>query len=134
MACAVAGHALQKKAYELVLNLKDGSQITYQLDERVVMTLDEQSVVLTRADFTAEYPLEEIDSFDQCEVEVDPESLERVSASNTQGAVVIYTLDGQELRRIAPDSEQQASFLLHDLKPGTYVISNGVSTYKIMKR
>lgn len=134
MACTLAGNALEKKAYELVLILKDGSKIIYHLDKKVTMTLGKESIVMTRDDFSAEYALEDIDSFDQKEVEGYIDSLERVSAWNTQQDVVIYSTDGRMVRRITPDSERQATYLLNDLETGAYVISNGTSTYKIVKQ
>ncbi len=132
MAITVAGFAIEKKMYELKLNLKDGSAITFLLDEKVTMTFGDKTVVFTRANFTAEYDLESIESINQNEVE-DESALERVSAAKTPGDIVICTLDGSEVRRIKADG-QQATYLLGDLAPGAYVISNGVSTYKIMKR
>lgn len=134
MASTMMGYALEKKMYELELNLRDGSVITFLLNQKVTMTFGEKKVVITRADFTAEYDLESIVKFNQKETEDYLESLERVSASSTQGDIVIYTLGGGEVSRIKPDEQQQASYLLKDLAPGAYVISNGTTTYKIMKQ
>lgn len=134
LASTVMGYGYEKKAYELVLNLKDGSKITYLLDKKVMMTYGQSTITLTSEEIEAVYELENISSFDQVELEPDPEALEHVSASNTPDEVVIYTLEGKVVRRIATNEEREASFLLNDLQQGTYVITNGVTTYKLMKK
>ncbi|MBQ0024080.1 MAG: T9SS type A sorting domain-containing protein [Prevotellaceae bacterium] len=133
MVGAVPSFALDKQFYELVLFLKDGTTVTYQLEEKVVMTFEEKTVVLKTEEMTAEYALEDISSFDQREAEV-PQAVENVTAANVKGDVVIYDMNGRLVRRIAPNESQKASFMLRDLDNGVYVIKNGVTTYKFMKR
>lgn len=134
LASTAMGYGYEKKAYELVLNLNDGSKITYLLDKKVMMTFGETTITLTSEEIESVYELANVLSFDQKELETDPEALERVSASNTQNEVVIYDLKGAVVRRIAANEEREASFLLNDLQQGTYVITNGVTTYKLMKK
>lgn len=134
LASTAMGYGYEKKAYELVLNLNDGSKIMYLLDKKVMMTFGETTITLTSEEIESVYELANVLSFDQKELETDPEALERVSASNTQNEVVIYDLKGAVVRRIAANEEREASFLLNDLQQGTYVITNGVMTYKLMKK
>lgn len=134
LASTAMGYGYEKKAYELVLNLNDGSKITYLLDKKVMMTFGETTITLTSEEIESVYELANVLSFDQKELETDPEALERVSASNTQNEVVIYDLKGAVVRRITANEEREASFLLNDLQQGTYVITNGVTTYKLMKK
>lgn len=130
----LTGYGYEKKAYELILNLKDGSTITYQLDKKVVMTLDQEKLVLTAEDVVAEYLLENIADMNQKEVEVNPEALEHVTATGTLGLVTIYDISGRKVRSIQANEQQQASYNLGDLQQGTYVITDGVTTYKLMKK
>lgn len=132
---AISGFAYDKQYYELVLTMKDGSTITYQLDKKFVLTFADTKIVLESENVRAEYEITDISSFEQNNIPApDDDAVESVTTSNSNGPVLIYDLNGRFVRSISADESRQAQFMIDDLREGVYVIKNGVTTYKIIKK
>lgn len=132
---AMSGFAYDKQLYELVLTMKNGSTITYKLDKKFVLTFADTKIVMEAEGVKAEYELEDINNFEQNNItNSETDAIGCITTTNTNGAVVIYDLNGRVVRSISADNNKQAQFLLSDLKEGVYVIKNGVTTYKIIKK
>lgn len=115
----------------LNIHLKNGSVTSYGFGEKPVVTYTETRIHLKTTKVELDFPLTNLEKFTFTDGETD--AIEEVRTENTSDDVRIYNTNGVLLRTIR-QSQGKASFATDDLPRGIYIIKNGETTYKIVKR
>lgn len=113
----------------LNIHQKDGGIVSYSFDEkpRVYRTTDGIHLKTTKVDI--DFPLSNLLRFTFEDTYI---SIGTVRMEGTNDDVCIYTMSGVVVKKI-PAGEGK-SFSLNDLPSGTYIVKNGKTNYKIIKR
>ena len=113
----------------LNVHQKSGGTVSYAFSEKPVVTYSGNSLVLTTAKVNVEYPLSNLDKLTFEDGEAN--AIDQVSMEAPADAVThIYNMSGVLVKSV--DASKPIS--TDDLKPGVYVIKNGKTTYKIIKK
>lgn len=115
----------------LNIHQKDGTVTSYGFAEKPVVTYTETGIHLKTTKVELDFPLANLEKFTFTDGETD--AIEEVRTENTSDDVRIYNTNGVLLRTIR-QSQGKASFATDDLPRGIYIIKNGETTYKIVKR
>ena len=113
----------------LNVHQKSGGTISYAFSEKPVVSYSGNSLVLTTAKVNVEYPLSNLDklTFEDGEANaIDQMSMEAPADAVTH----IYNISGVLVKSV----EASKPISTDDLTPGVYVITNGKTTYKIIKK
>lgn len=130
----LAATAMQA-ATALVLHQKTGGIVEYVfLSEKPVVTYEDGMLVITVSETTVLYPLSNMQKFTFEDVDEDQVTRITVPANETPQATQIYNVSGMLVRTLQPGSDGSTSASLDGLPVGTYVIKNGKTTYKVLKR
>ena len=135
------------QSQRLVVWMKSGEKVYYQLEERPKTTFSEGNIVITTNTIEAIYPLEQVLRYTYENVSSDISSLPIDNMRVTQQGNVftmenmkpetvvhLYSIDGKLLERFKVNSTNAISISLETYPSGVYIIkANGV-TYKMMKR
>lgn len=133
----------------LVLQLRDGSRVVYFLETRPKVTFEDGRLVLSASGMEAGYPLDQVRKY-TFEM-ADPTSVSVPGMVGTGGVQVtangvyftglrvgtgvsVYTADGRKVSEVRAEADGGCRVSLQALPKGIYVIRNGVSTLKIMKK
>lgn len=115
----------------LNIHQKSGGVVSYAFSEKPVVTYTADGIHLSTSKVEVDYPLSNLEKFTFGDGDAD--AVESVKAEGIAGDVRIYSINGVLIKTIKL-SEGSASFSTADLPKGTYIIKNGVTTYKITKR
>lgn len=115
----------------LNIHQKDGAVMSYGFAEKPVVTYTETGIHLKTTKVELDFPLTNLEKFTFTDGETD--AIEVVRTENTYADVRIYNTNGVLLRTVR-QSEGKVSFATSDLPRGIYIITNGETTYKIVKR
>ena len=115
----------------LNIHQKSGGVVSYAFSEKPVVTYTADGIHLSTSKVEVDYPLSNLEKFTFEDGETD--AVESVKAEGIAGDVRIYSINGVLVKTVK-QSEGSASFSTADLPKGTYIIKNGVTTYKITKR
>lgn len=116
-----------------VLNIhqKDGTVVSYGFLEKPVVTYTETGVHLSTARVEVGYPFAGLEKFTFSDGDAD--AIEQLRTEGTGDDILVYDMRGVLLQTVK-QSEGTASLSTQDLPRGTYIIKNGKTTYKIIKK
>ena len=117
----------------LFVHQKSGGVVEYAFSEKPVVTYSEGYLVISAADATVSYPLSNMDKFTFGEVD---DQVTRIVApvDATPQPTYIYSIDGKLMRTLQPSENGKTPASLEGLPAGTYVVKNGKTSYKVLKR
>ena len=117
----------------LIVHQKSGGTVEFAFREKPVVTYDGEYLVITVMDASVSYPLSNMQKFTFGEVSDD---YTRITApvNVAPQPTYIYSLDGKLVRTLQPSEDGSTSASLEGLTSGTYVIKNGKTSYKVLKK
>lgn len=134
-------------AQRLIIWQKDGSKVSYNLDEQPKTTFTSEDLVITTATSTISYPLAKIQryTYEGAQLSVRDVKSQGISISHngdliivkgmTSGKnVTVYSMDGVQLLSKLSDGAEQLSLSLSSLPMGAYIIKADEISYKFLKR
>ena len=134
-------------AQRLVVWQKDGTKVSYDLDERPRTTFTQEDLVITTATATISYPLAKIRryTYEGGTLSVQYVKADGISISHegdnvivkglTNGkSVTVYSIDGKQLKAKRSDGSDSLTLSLKNLPDGVYMIKADEITYKFLKR
>lgn len=117
----------------LIVHQKSGGTVEYAFSEKPVVTYRDGYLVISAPMASVMYPLTDMQKFTFGEVS---EQVTRIVApvGNAPQPTYIYNLGGVLLRTFQPSEDGSTSASLDGLPAGTYIIKNGKTSYKTIKR
>lgn len=113
----------------LNVHQKSGGTVSYAFSEKPVVTYSGDNLVLKTAKVEVEYPLSNLEKLtfeDGAPDAIDSVTMDAPSENVTH----IFNMGGVLVKSV----DASLSLSTDDLKPGVYVVKNGKSTYKIIKK
>lgn len=147
--CGAFAHAeIELTGKALMVQKHGGEQHYYLLAGQPVITFDGDECKIVSDDFSATYPMYEIEyakfvdkkssgiTENESSLVVDLSNPERVSIYGMQPgmAVSLYDLGGRMLRSVTSDSEGTAIISLDNLPKAVYIISSKATTFKLYRK
>lgn len=126
MLCAASALAQSS----LRIHQKSGGIVSYSFSEKPRISYTSDGLHLVTSSVTVDYPLANLEklTFEESSTDISAVYTEGVTAD-----IQIFTASGTLVQTIRPE-EKSATFSIDNLPAGTYVIKNGTTTYKIMKK
>ena len=134
-------------AQRLVIWQKDGSKVSYNLDEQPKTTFTTEDLVITTTTTTINYPLAKIQrytyeggSLSVRDIKADGISISHegdiviVKGLANGKSVTVYSIDGKQLLTKRSDGSDRLTLSLAKLPAGVYMIKADEITYKFLKR
>lgn len=117
----------------LVVHQKSGGTVEYTFSKNPVVTYSGGNVVITTTEASVVYPMSDLEKFTFKEA---TNRVERITApaNQTPQPTYIYNVGGMLLNTLQPNEDGTTPATLDGLPAGTYIIKNGKTTYKIIKR
>ena len=117
----------------LFVHQKSGGVVEYAFSEKPVVTYSEGYLVISVPEASVSYPLSNLQKFTFGDVD---EQVTRIVApvNTAPQPTYIYSLDGKLMRTLQPSEDGTTSASLEGLPSGTYVVKNGKTSYKVLKR
>ena len=117
----------------LFVHPKSGGILEIAFSEKPVVTYKDGNLVITAAEASVSYPLSNMDKFTFGEVD---DQVTRITApvNTAPQPTYIYSIDGKLMRTLQPNEDGTTSASLEGLHAGTYIIKNGKTSYKVLKR
>lgn len=115
----------------LNIHQKDGAVVSYGFVEKPVVTYTATGIHLSTTKVEMDYPFTSLEQFTFSDN--DANSINVLKTEGTNEDISIYDMRGMLVKTIK-QSDGSASFSTSDLPQGTYIIKNGSTTYKIIKR
>ena len=117
----------------LIVHQKSGGTVEYSFSEKPVVTYSEGYVVISGEGASVMYPISDMQKFTFGEVS---ENVTRITAPANEAPqpTRIYSVDGKLMRTFQPGENGATSASLDGLMSGTYIIKNGKTSYKVLKR
>lgn len=117
----------------LVVHQKSGGTVEFAFSKKPVLTYSGGNVVITSTETSVEYPLSDIQKFTFNE---ETDGVERIIAPANQlpQPTYIYNVGGMLMRTLQPNKDGTTPATLEGLPAGTYIIKNGTTKYKIIKK
>lgn len=119
----------------LFIHQKSGGYVEYSFSEKPVVTYSEGYLIIAASGATSRvlYPLSNVMKFTFGEVD---EHVTRVVApvNTAPQPTYIYSIDGKLMRTFQPSEDGSTSASLEGLPGGTYVVKNGKTSYKVLKK
>lgn len=135
------------KAQTLIIWQKDGSKVSYNLDEQPKTTFTSEELVITTATSIISYPLAKIQryTYEGAQLSVRDVKSQGISISHDGDLIIVkglasgknvtvYSMDGVQLLSKLSDGTEQLTLSLSSLPLGAYVIKADEITYKFLKR
>lgn len=113
----------------MLLHQKDGGVVSYGFSEKPVVTYVGDNLHVETTRVSIDYPLASLEKMTFADVESNIDVLR----TETTTDVRIYSVNGT-LVRVAKAEDGAASLNTADLPAGTYIVKNGTTSYKIIKR
>lgn len=114
----------------LNVHQKSGGVVSYSFSEKPVVTYTEDGIHLVTNSVEVDYPLSNLEKF-TFEDSTSPTGIIRTEGGSSD--VQIFSVGGSLVKTIMA-TEGITTFSTEDLPAGIYVIKNGKSTYKIIKK
>ena len=117
----------------LFVHEKSGGVLQISFSEKPVVTYNEGNLVITASNASVMYPLSNMQKFTFGEVD---ELVTTITApvNVAPQPTYIYSIDGKLMRTYKPGENGRTSTSLDGLGAGTYIIKNGTTSYKMLKR
>lgn len=135
------------QAQRLVILQKDGSKVSYDLDELPVTTFTTTDLVITTKTATINYPLSTIHryTFEGVPEGIDDEKVGGINVFHNGDNIIVkglpygktvgvYSVDGIQLMTKRSDGSKQTTLSHSQLPAGVYIIKADNITYKFTKR
>ena len=113
----------------MLLHQKDGGVVSYGFSEQPVVTYVADNLHVETATVSIDYPLASLEKI----TFADEADRIDVLRTDTNTDVRIYSVNGT-LVRVAKAEDGAATLNTADLPAGTYIVKNGTTSYKIVKR
>ena len=117
----------------LIVHQKSGGTVEYSFSEKPVVTYNEGYLVISGMWASVMYPLENLQKFTFGEV-TDQVTRITAPANTAPQTTYIYNVSGMLMRTLEPSDNGSTSASLEGLPTGTYIIKNGKTTYKVLKK
>ena len=114
----------------LNIHQNNGTVVSYGFSEKPILTYTETGIHITTTKVDVDYPFVNLEKLTFSE---ETNSIGVVTTEGTNDDVRIYNINGVLLKTIK-QSDGTSSFSTADLSKGIYVIKNGKTTYKIIKK
>lgn len=116
----------------LNIHQKTGGVVCYGLGEKPVVTYKGDCLHVHTAKVDIDFPIDNLlrFTFDDAEIVT---TVDEVHTLRTSDNVNIYTMNGVLMKTFTA-AEGTTTFCTSDLPVGAYIIKNGQTTYKIIKR
>lgn len=134
-------------AQHLIIWQKDGSKVSYDLDEQPKTTFTTEDLVVTTATTTISYPLSKIQryTYEGAQLSVRDVKAQGISISHDDDRIIVkglasgktvsvYTIGGVQLLTKISDGAERLTLSLSSLPLGVYVIKADEITYKFTKQ
>lgn len=117
----------------LFVHQKSGGVVEYAFSEKPVVTYKDGHLVISAAEASVMYPLSDMQKFTFGEVD---DQVTRIVAPVDMAPqpTQIYSIDGKLMRTYQPGENGATSASLEGLTSGTYIIKNGKTSYKVLKK
>ena len=117
----------------LFVHEKSGAVFQIAFSEKPVVTYKSGNVVISAPEEIVSYPIANLDKFTFGEAN---DVIDRITApvDVAPQPTFIYSIDGKLMRTYKPNEDGTTSTSLEGLPAGTYVIKNGMTSYKVLKR
>ena len=117
----------------LFVHQKSGGVVEYAFSEKPVVTYKDGHLVISAAEASVMYPLSDLQKFTFGEVD---DQVTRIVAPVDMAPqpTQIYSIDGKLMRTYQPGENGATSASLEGLTSGTYIIKNGKTSYKVLKK
>jgi len=117
----------------LFVHQKSGGVVEYAFSEKPVVTYKDGNLVISAAEASVMYPLSDMQKFTFGEVD---DQVTRIVAPVDMAPqpTQIYSIDGKLMRTYQPGENGATSASLEGLTSGTYIIKNGKTSYKVLKK
>ena len=117
----------------LFVHQKSGGVVEYAFKDKPVVTYNGEFLVISVSGGSVEYPLSDMQKFTFGEAD---DVVTRIVApvDVAPQPTFIYTLDGKLVRTFQPTEDGKTPANLDGLPAGTYVVKNGKTSYKVLKK
>jgi len=117
----------------LFVHQRNGGVVEFAFSERPVVTYSEGNLIISAANASVTYPLENMQKFTFGEVDDDVTRI-AAPANEKPQPTYIYSVDGKLMRTLKPGEGGKTSASVEGLPAGTYIVKNGKTSYKIQKK
>lgn len=118
----------------LIVHQKSGGTVMYSFSEKPVVTYSEGYLIISVEGAQVSYPLSDMKKFTFDDVDEDQITLITAPADVAPQPTYIYSVDGKLMRTLKPSEDGTTSASVEGLPNGAYIIKNGKTTYKVLKR
>ena len=118
----------------LIVHQKSGGTVEFAFSEKPVVTYSEGYLVVTAQERTVQFPMSNMQKFTFGEIEEDQVTRITPPVNVAPQPTYIYGIDGKLMRTLKPSGDGTTPANLDGLPAGTYVIKNGTTTYKVLKK
>lgn len=118
----------------LIVHQKSGGTVEFAFCEKPVVTYSDGYLVITAQDRTVQFPMSNLQKFTFGEVEEDQITRITAPVNVAPQPTYIYGIDGKLMRTLKPSDDGTTPANLDGLPAGTYVIKNGKTSYKVLKK
>ncbi len=129
----VAAAAAPRADTALIVHQKSGGTVEFAFSEKPVVTYADGYLVISAVDALTYYPLGNVQKFTFDELS---DQWTRIVAPAQQKPqpTYIYNVGGMLLRTLEPGDDGSTPASLDGLPAGTYIIKNGNTSYKTIKK
>ena len=139
--------SITAKSQTLVIWQKDGSKVSYNLDEQPKTTFTTEYLVITTTTKTINYPLSQILRFtyEGGSLSVHDVEVKGINVTQQEDDIIVdglpvgksatvFSVDGKQLLSKRSDCSNRLTLSLSKLPSGVYIVKAESVTYKITKR
>ena len=118
----------------LIVHQKSGGTVEFAFSEKPVVTYSEGYLFISAQDRSVHFPLSGLQKFTFGEVDDDQVTRITPPVNVAPQPTYIYGIDGKLMRTLKPSEDGTTPANLDGLPAGTYVIKNGTTTDKVLKK
>jgi hypothetical protein len=113
---------------------KNGNVVSYTFDDRPKVEFAGEKLVVKVSTTTVEIPMSDVAKFTFDDSDFNETGIVNVKTGNIQSECVeVYTIGGKLVKK-EKVTNGASSFSTNDLTNGTYIIKNGSTTFKFIKK
>lgn len=128
--CFILGAANSFAQNTLNVHKKDGIVVSYAFSEKPVVTFTGTDIHIVTTMVEVDYPFADMEMFTFSD---GANAIDIVKTQGPTSTVSIYDINGT-LLKVVKQNGGTVSFSTSELPQGKYIIKNGSSTYKIIKK
>ena len=136
LAILAAATAPRAEVDLVVVHQKSGGTVEFAFLEKPVVTYSGDNLVVTVQEGSVSFPLSDVQKFTFGKFDGEPSEWTRISAPANVAPqpTFIYNVGGVLMRTLQPGDDGSTPASLDGLPAGIYIIKNGKTTYKTIKR